>query len=328
MGFICHPKPEHAAAFVWSVTQPIHTKWKDVSLVWAELLMLEQALVRFPNSSMFLIVSGDTVPLRPLSGFLDYFNSEPVSSFQYDQDVCCSENHRLAQLGVSTVYNGHQFVALHRSHVVYLVTPAARARIQGLSELTFSAPRFKDTFGPEEMFLHTVILNTFPPIQVRNEMSVDFVQSGCHAKVLDMTDLAKLLQRSRKHRNLFCARKVDKAMEPRARRFLQLQCALLPNPPLMWYREEDGQIVRHLIPTQAGKCYLRAKELIRVITVDRLTPALFVFEECIDLATNGELFSVQTEDTDQLEYNAQLVTTSGLELTICVSDSSREITLR
>ncbi len=118
-------------------------------------------------------------------------------------------------------------------------------------------------------------------------------------------------------------------MEPSARRFLQLQCALLPNPPLMWYREEDGQIVRHLLPKNKGRCYLLAKALVPVITmIGGIDPSNFVFEKCLDFATHGELFSVQTEDTDQLGYNAQLVSTFDLELSICVSNSTREIQLR
>ena len=71
VGFITHPRPDNVRLVPFSVDIPVVTQWGDGSLVKAELCLLEAAMSRFPRARQFLIVSGDTVPIRTKEDFFD-----------------------------------------------------------------------------------------------------------------------------------------------------------------------------------------------------------------------------------------------------------------
>jgi hypothetical protein len=101
----------------------------------------------------------------------------------------------------------------------------------------------------------------------------------------------------------------------------------------MWYREEDGQIVRNLLPLKPhSPSHTLTHDLIPLITMNRSCPSWFVMDECTALVTKDDIFELQIVDgQNHNEYIAQLVTTlddsSQLLLCLYVSDTAREIIL-
>jgi hypothetical protein len=218
IGFVTHPRPENGRFIPYAVEVPITTQWGDSSLVTAELVMLAEALQRFPNARQFLIVSGDTVPIRTKEEFFDYFldddeKKQDVSIMTSSSDVSpvgTKNATALSRLGYTTMYMGHQFFALSKKHAKFLVSPVGRKAVMEIATIQYHAPGFSDNFSPDEVYLQTVLRNEYPVSEFFNHRFVEFLQEGRHAKVLTVDEFKKLYHRCLKSDTLFCIRKVSR----------------------------------------------------------------------------------------------------------------------
>lgn len=214
IGFITHPRPDNRWFVPYSVAAPIDTRWGDSSLVQAELVLLSEAVSRFPNARQFLVVSGDTVPIRTKEDFFEYFLNEEakeVSVLTYSSDVCpvrSTDADELRRLGLAKLYNGHQFIALCRKHAEFLVSPEGRRSVLGLDAVRYHAPRYTGNFNPDEVYIQTVLRNTFPRAEFYNGRFVDFLPDGYHAKTLTLPEFETLYQHCLHTSTLYCIRKV------------------------------------------------------------------------------------------------------------------------
>ena len=164
IGFVTHPRPEHAWFVPFAVNRPLETKWGDVSLVDAEVRMLTESLQRFPAVKHLLIISGDTVPIRPKEDFLQFFiddDNHRTSTVVLHNDVRpvnpCDP--LLTRLGLRVLYNGHQFIALSRAHAEFLTSPVGVAKLRHMERLQYDTPGYVGQFRPDEVFLQTILAN-------------------------------------------------------------------------------------------------------------------------------------------------------------------------
>ena len=174
IGFVSHPRPEYRYSIPYSVQIPAVTQWGDSSLVRAEILLLLEALERFPNARQFLIVSGDTVPIRT---------------------------------------KDHQFIALSRHHARYLVSPVGRHRLARMNSLVYESPRRTANFSPDEVYIQTILANTFPAKEFYDHRFVEIVAEGRHAKTLTIDEFKSLYADCMECETLYCIRNVSKKLQ-------------------------------------------------------------------------------------------------------------------
>ena len=228
IGFVSHPRPENKHSVPYSVDSLEKTQWGDNSLVRAEIRLLSSALERFPKALQFLIVSGDTVPIRPKEEFMEfYIYSDPnVSSVTLEQDVRPvnrDDLKKMKEIGIDTLYNGHQFIALSRSHAEYLISPTVKTRLARMNDIAYETPRMTENFAPDEVHIHTVLANAFPVEQFYNNRFVEFVAEGRHAKNLKLGEFKDLYTHCMESDTLLCIRKVSKQAQWEIYSFLSEQ---------------------------------------------------------------------------------------------------------
>lgn len=234
IGFVTHPRPVYKDHIAYAIDEPIETKWGDDSLVWAEIKMLDEARIRFPNAIQFLIVSGDSVPIRSKEDFLSFFvddvetttNLSMMTMFTHVQPRRSSRN-LLYGLHMRRLYNGHQFMGLHRKHVDFLLSSEGLDRLAALAAVEYQAPRFTGNFSPDEVYIQTLLANIFPTQEFYNHRFVEFIRDDIHAKTIEsIQEFSDLYEECMQSGTLFCIRKVQKSLQWDVYRFLESKAVL------------------------------------------------------------------------------------------------------
>ena len=224
IGFVTHPRPGLQDHIPYAVDSPVATAWGDDSLVHAELWMLACAVRRFPEAQQFLVVSGDTVPIRTKEDFLAFYvghdDDVHVSSVVLDQDVRPLHSDSLIEADFDRLYNGHQFMALARHHVEYLLSSPGLDEVLCMGRIPYHTPGHRHNFSPDEVFLQTVLGNRFDHAEFLQTHLVEFIAENRHAKNLTIQDFEELYERSMETDTVFCIRKVSKTMQWSVYQFL------------------------------------------------------------------------------------------------------------
>lgn len=218
IGFVTHPRPENKWFVPYSVAEPEETRWGDC--VWAELYLLAESLVRFPNARQLLLVSGDTVPIRTKEDFVDFFLADDMSTVTLFEDVFPVRRKDLNDIEMNKMYNGHQFMALHRKHAEYLVSSSGINDVLNLANVDYYTKGYEGTYNPDEVYLQTILGNRFPVEEFFNHRFVEVLADGTHAKTLSPEEFQSLYVESIRTDTLFCVRKVTQQTQWPICRFL------------------------------------------------------------------------------------------------------------
>jgi hypothetical protein len=127
------------------------TKWGDVSLVEAHLLMLKSALEGSPNSKMFVLLCESSLPIKNLKTIRDELLRDQRSRFNlFTRNVLPFPFPRMQpvvqHIDVGDMRIADQWCILNRKH--------AKLLVDSMQEWL---PRWKDVFAPDETYPLTML---------------------------------------------------------------------------------------------------------------------------------------------------------------------------
>ena len=209
--FVVHPKPSHADAMApEAIVRPVHTSWGDASLVRAELVMLREALNRYPRASACVIISGDTVPVQSAARFYHYFARQP-SVVPLITGVVGEDPARPYRAGP-------QFIALTARHARYLLRN--HEAIFAVGSVEWREPGYERP-APDESLLHTTLYRRYGKREFRQEEFMEYIATGDgHMKQLTVKELDSIISRAAAGA-VFCARKIGRGAAAEARTILE-----------------------------------------------------------------------------------------------------------
>jgi hypothetical protein len=213
VGFVAHTK-EHVSS-PHRIEHPVRTQWGDASLVHAELLLYHTAVERFPNATMFLLVSGDSVPTHSCVDVLQYYKANPLSQIV----VYTGKNNEVKKRKgtkpkeIKHYYVSDQFKALSLQHVQFLMSDFGRQQVAQLITCHFYTPRRTSNFAPDEIIIPTILMNQFAPNVFNNTPIVSLLAEDTHAKLLVLSELVDLLENAEPHEHIIRKVRANKNMQ-------------------------------------------------------------------------------------------------------------------
>jgi hypothetical protein len=211
-------------------------QWGTYSVVQATLDCLHTLLVQYPEVSHIRLLSGQDYPIKPLGDFERMMTKRGERSgmqihrlpraewvddhggldrVEYSYIRFAGRFFRITKSHLPpnvTFYGGSQFWCLARDHCFYILAQAKKWR-----------PLFRNSLLPDEIFFHTVLMNSKFSDKIVNELTTHSVYVGSSPSplVIGTKDFTRLMESP-----AFFARKFDDEADMRILDALDQQFAL------------------------------------------------------------------------------------------------------
>lgn len=197
--------------------------WGHFSIVQAALDCMSALCSEFPGISHIMHLSGRDYPIKPIAAFEQMMNDRRNRSsmdlrrlpcvglgerdgfdrLEYIYFFVARKFFRLAKRRLPkdlTFYGGSQFWCLAREHCLYALTEADKWR-----------HLFRHSLIPDEMYFHTILMNSkFSELLINEQIThAHFVGNAAHPSLLGLEDLPSLIRSS-----AYFARKFDVDADP------------------------------------------------------------------------------------------------------------------
>jgi len=189
----CHAKnrervPQQSFLYPHLIEEHIDTSWASISLVYATLLMLKEAL-KDPQNQRFILVSETCSPIVDFMTAYETVMNQPCSSFSYNPHYISSKDHenRYRRFKNKTLIPPDKFMKAHQWWVM-------DRRAAELCARGRHAKDFDRVFASDEhYFINMCILYKVPFVNCRRTF-VEFDHDRSHPKVFHEISLGFLTE--------------------------------------------------------------------------------------------------------------------------------------